>query len=355
MDQAAEIVRPFPVVGFDPRTNIIIAVNDEYFQPQNNDSETSSNENSSSSSNSLGSSSTAQISQDTSNSSSSLMSGGGQEREDSSDDSGPLDHAPPPPPSAAVRDSELPLGSSTTPFEALFTIEDPCGHTQSASIMFSLRINSHIGGGRIFTTTTLMEFCLSLYSPGDPRQPCSTDPLSLYFFCNEICLWIGPDSLQLDKCIPHSKSPNHRWDIEKMHWSTEHTIGLNSTLTCPPSVQIAVSKKSMGGVDLDPISQYIDFKEARFRKLWPTREHFWKYPLHPNSLKGEDIELITYISKVRYANTDGIESIHARVRTIHVVSSNSRSTNKLRRKCGEQREQRRAESKPFDSRESQNT
>jgi hypothetical protein len=348
VDQVAEIVRPFPVVGFNPGTNTVVAVNDQYFQHQafagNSESGGSSNHNTSSTSSSgQQTASWSGITQSTSNSSSSSGRGGG-----SSDDPPP---PPPPPPNAGVWDPATPPDASRTseigPFEGVFTIEDPCGHQQSVGMTFCLRIESTNTSGRIFTTTTFTNFCLSLFSPDDPQQSTSKDPLSPYFVCNEVCLWIGPDSTEMKKCKPLYKTPNRRWDVVSASQSSERTVGLTSTLTFPPSIQFGLSKKRVGGVELDPSSRYIDFERARFRQIWPTREHFWKYPLRRDRVKDDDLELPTHTSKVTYTNEDDIRAIHTRVTAMHMVDSNSRTANRLTRRHAEERERRRALSKPF--------
>jgi hypothetical protein len=84
---------------------------------------------------------------------------------------------------------------------------------------------------------------------------------------------------RINECEPFHKIPNGRWDVIKASQSSECTIGLTPALAFPPSLQLGFSKKSVVGVELDPISLHINLERANFSQLRPTREHYWKYPL----------------------------------------------------------------------------
>jgi hypothetical protein len=317
------------VIGFNPRTNTVLAVNDQYF-PEHAVTLNCGLGNHTTSSTSSRTQQTASGSGTTPTTSSSSSPEAPRGASDNSPP--PPDPRQPSPPNPGVPVPETPPDTSVTSqigtFRGVFTVENPCGHPHSAAMMFCLQIVSTSTRGMVFTTTVLTDLCLSLYSPGDPQQSTSKDPLSPYFVCNELRLRIGPDSPQINKFDPFSKVPNRRWDVLKASQSSEHTVGLTPTLAFPPSIQLGVSKKSVGGLDLDPISRYIDFEHARFRQLWSTREHFWKYPLRCDRPRDDDIELAPHTLKVRYRDNDNIESIHAHVTVDRYVRSRSQFTNR---------------------------
>lgn len=357
MHQVAENVRPFPVIGFNPETNTIIAVNDRYFLSHDGATIQNASGSSSNSRTSGGSSTTRQTTsgsespQNTRNDYSSATSSGSA----SSDKGSGNDHPPPPPPSSPPPPSPTgvadPKSSVTTayigPFLGTFTIQDQFGHEQCAKITFCLRIESKAIDRRVLTTTALANFCLSLPSPGELHERSSRDPLSPYFVCNELQLVIDPDSPYINGFEPCSRSPKGRWDVKKVSKSSGLTGGVTLSLAFLPGVQFPVSKKSGLSVDLDPISQHIDFKRAASYEIRKTREHLWKYPLRKERPKDNDLELPTHSSEIRYRTSVNVESIHARVIAIHVVDSKSRTANKLKRKALEERQRRRAQSQPF--------
>jgi len=346
VDRVAEKVRPFPVIGFDPRTNTIMAVHDQHFVSYNA-APIQSASGSSSKSGTVGSSSNCQRTTSVSptNSSSATSVGGGTYRGSGKDVSPP---PPPPPVSGEDPEDQLSLSAACNicPFSGVFTIEDQAHHEQCVKITFCLRINSSVNGRRILTTTALTDFSLSLPAPGELQEPSSRDPLSPYFVCNELQIAIGPDSEQISECEPRSRTPKGRWDVKKVSRSSG-LGGITVALAFLPSVQLPVSKKNGLAVDLDPISQYIDFKLAKSYEVRKTREHLWKYPLRKDRPKDNDLELPAHSSELGYRTSVNVESIHARVTATHVVDPKSRTANKLKRQNVEERRRRRAQSQPF--------
>lgn len=231
----------------------------------------------------------------------------------------------------ASKTPEVPPGTPqeyVPKFIGILDLEDETGLHQQTKVMFHVKIRT-FGSCGIATTTS------SIYQP-ELNLPTTAGSLTEPFLrATHFILTIGLDDNHIKDSssqLSCQRPPMHHW-LSKVSAARQQTKGITARFGMNPIILPSYMSTTTCTKNYTPLQEVVDFTQVKINERSDTKEHFWHY-VFQNNVESPVHFPDEYVSGVQYNRSHPVDTIRLFFDTVLVVNNKKRRGKQDFKFCG---------------------